>query len=707
MKKNKILIIIFLLPLSFGNSQNKVNVNNLVQYGEKFFKENDDEPFTGLVFDIDKTTGNKILNYKMVNGLKNGFYKEFHPNGNKKSEGNYKKGLMNGEWNFWYENGQKECEGKYKNGDGSDLGNTGLPKNGRSGLWTWWYENGQKEGEGTFKDGKFDGLVTQWYENGQMKSEGTIKDRKVDGVWTFWYENGKKKEVGNITNDRKDGLWTYWYANGKKKFEGVFIDNEKNGIWTAWGKYDEKEYKGRIERKNDEDGTFISFRDDHSLNPKLHSTYKNGKEDGLWTYWYDNGRKRAEGGFIDGEENGLWTYWNFDGRIKKKGTFKKGIMTDLWTWYDTKGYEEWIGKKEYEIYVLKGIEHDHLSDYHFKDYNKMFDYIMRKNILVNKKTRYSGGVKIEEILYQDGEENGLSTSWHPNGKKEFEVIMKDGEYDGLYTSWNQNGQMSSKKTYKNGILIKDSSSHTLNTTGISSIWYGNTMVELTQDFVDNEIDKLITKWTPVGPEFLDSQKLKYSEDRFHKYKKFRSKIIWVGEKVYKGKYMDTFENIDISSLNGSYILSGDIFIKFKNGIQVGLAVDLSGLGRHEDGIIEKGTLKYTEGWEKDGLWTGWYKNDIKKNELYYENGEIIFYKNLWSLDGKRLIEDGNGKDIEFYPNGEKAGEITYKKGKKDGLITGWYKNGQKNVEYVEKNGRLFGKAFEWDEDGIPTHRKLR
>ena len=67
-----LLIVLSLLFLSIGVSQNRVNVNNLVKYGDKYFKENDDRPFNGIVFDMSKETGNKILEYKMVNGLKNG-----------------------------------------------------------------------------------------------------------------------------------------------------------------------------------------------------------------------------------------------------------------------------------------------------------------------------------------------------------------------------------------------------------------------------------------------------------------------------------------------------------------------------------------------------------------------------------------------------------------------------------------------------------
>ena len=80
------------------------------------YAPNDDEPFTGGVFD-------------------------FYENGEKKLDGNYRKGLMNGKWTDWYENGQKSSEGTFKDGK-------------QDGLHTEWHENGQKAYEGTFKDGE-------------------------------------------------------------------------------------------------------------------------------------------------------------------------------------------------------------------------------------------------------------------------------------------------------------------------------------------------------------------------------------------------------------------------------------------------------------------------------------------------------------------------------------------------------------------------
>ena len=59
----KNLFNILILLFSLGFSQNEINIDNLTQYGERYFKENESKPFTGIVFQVSKETGNKILEY--------------------------------------------------------------------------------------------------------------------------------------------------------------------------------------------------------------------------------------------------------------------------------------------------------------------------------------------------------------------------------------------------------------------------------------------------------------------------------------------------------------------------------------------------------------------------------------------------------------------------------------------------------------------
>ena len=109
-------IIILLLFLSVGLSQNRVNVNNLKKYGDKYFSVNDDRPFDGIVFDLSEETGNKILEFRMVNGLKNGLHQEWSSDGILIIKGKSLNNTQVGDWTEWYENGQKKVELTYIRG---------------------------------------------------------------------------------------------------------------------------------------------------------------------------------------------------------------------------------------------------------------------------------------------------------------------------------------------------------------------------------------------------------------------------------------------------------------------------------------------------------------------------------------------------------------------------------------------------------------
>ena len=192
MKKTTLIITSILFITSIVFPQTKVNKNNLVQYGDKWFKENDDKPFTGIVFDMSKETGNKILESKYVKGLPHGNHIEWYNNGKKKVEGKYKSGMMNGYWEFYFDNGNIKVEGSYSNGNGEKIDNeTGIPRNGMDGKWIFYYQNGKKNSEGTYKDGKEDGLWAIWYESGQKKMEAILKDGELISD-KCWDEDGNK-----------------------------------------------------------------------------------------------------------------------------------------------------------------------------------------------------------------------------------------------------------------------------------------------------------------------------------------------------------------------------------------------------------------------------------------------------------------------------------------------------------------------------------
>ena len=77
----------------------------------------------------------------------------------------------------------------------------------------------------------------------------------------------------------------------------------------------------------------------------------------------------------------------------------------------------------------------------------------------------------------------------------------------------------------------------------------------------------------------------------------------------------------------------------------------------------------------------YYYNGQKDKEETYKNGEL------------------NGLRTGWYENGQKKWEETYKEGEKDGKWTKWHENGQKKAEGTCKNGKEDGLWVEWFHTG--------
>jgi len=66
--------------------------------------------------------------------------------------------------------------------------------------------------------------------------------------------------------------------------------------------------------------------------------FKDGKPDGLWTKWHENGQKEIEGTYKDGNEDGLWTFWLEYGQKSGEQNYKDGELISQ-KWWNNKGEE--------------------------------------------------------------------------------------------------------------------------------------------------------------------------------------------------------------------------------------------------------------------------------------------------------------------------------------------------------------------------------
>ncbi|MAB76201.1 MAG: hypothetical protein CMO47_07045 [Verrucomicrobiales bacterium] len=114
------------------------------------------------------------------------------------------------------------------------LPNQNMPFTGKA-VAKW--PNGQKKTEINYKDGKRDGIKAHWYESGQKLSEISYKAGKHDGPLTVWYENGKLRRKGNNMDGKMVGIWTHWYENNQQRDEMFYISGlmESAIVWRPDG----------------------------------------------------------------------------------------------------------------------------------------------------------------------------------------------------------------------------------------------------------------------------------------------------------------------------------------------------------------------------------------------------------------------------------------------------------------------------------------
>ena len=61
-----------------------------------------------------------------------------------------------------------------------------------------------------------------------------------------------------------------------------------------------------------------------NLTGKSQGKIKNGKKDGPWVSYHDNGQLQEKGSYKDGKREGPWVYYHKNGQYQWKGTFKNG-----------------------------------------------------------------------------------------------------------------------------------------------------------------------------------------------------------------------------------------------------------------------------------------------------------------------------------------------------------------------------------------------
>ncbi len=142
-------------------------------------------------------------------------------------------------------------------------------------------------------------------------------------------------------------------------------------------------------------GKYQEFFDNGQLFTE--GTYDNGKRMGTWTYYHKNSTTCKSITYVAGNPEGTWKVFRKDKTLSAERTYAAGKRAGLWLVFDK-----------------------------------------------------TGKIKIREVPYKKGKEEGFVKSWFDTGKQQSLRSFSNGKMHGLHTYWNAEERKIAEVNYING-----------------------------------------------------------------------------------------------------------------------------------------------------------------------------------------------------------------------------------------------------------------
>jgi len=90
-----------------------------------------------------------------------------------------------------------------------------------------------------------------------------------------------------------------------------------------------------VDGKPVKDGIFVAYGPGGSR--MIQGTYRDGRQEGEWTMWYENGRRASVDHYRNGVQEGTHTSWYANGVMSITGEYRDGKREGIWTTWDPSG----------------------------------------------------------------------------------------------------------------------------------------------------------------------------------------------------------------------------------------------------------------------------------------------------------------------------------------------------------------------------------
>jgi antitoxin component YwqK of YwqJK toxin-antitoxin module len=301
---------------------------------------------------------------------------------------------------------------------------------GKQGKWVKRDAQNRIVYEGQFKDDKPYGEFKYYYETGQVKNISVFSNNGTVARTKLFFEDGKMMAMGKYIAEKKDSIWKYFSeVDGMLLKEDSYIAGKKNGICKTYN------FDSTIARQE---------------------TWKMDVLHGPVKEWFQMGRLKMEGNYVNGELDGKAIYYFPEGTPCAAGNFKKGVKDGTWTYQTANGK-----KASQEIYKEgKLLETIRINGQYQESYPKTNNPKAQYTYLNGKKNGpfieyYDVGQWVKQMVQPPDESQPPYEEEVFTGQKTKRAgTYKNDQLDGKVTYYKLDGTIEKTEVYKDGVLLK-------------------------------------------------------------------------------------------------------------------------------------------------------------------------------------------------------------------------------------------------------------
>jgi len=172
--------------------------------------------YTGTCIHIDRKSSTKSGQSSYKNGMLDGTEIWFYEDGAVKIEIDFKEGMKEGFWKHYSPEGLLTESVEYHKGKAH-------------GRHTLYYETGKARLQRNFEEGVLNGHYIEYFEEGGINNECMYKNGLKEGLYRSYYPDGAIQSEYTFIHDKIDGVYRFFDVEGNVIYLWMYI----NGVKTA------------------------------------------------------------------------------------------------------------------------------------------------------------------------------------------------------------------------------------------------------------------------------------------------------------------------------------------------------------------------------------------------------------------------------------------------------------------------------------------